>query len=124
MLFAVLLLLVLCTSASGRVDLTRKYHLKRCPGLVHAGLTPEDRKHATGYGRYRQITCRRARRILMLIDDSVGSFPTGYGWQTPHGLPRDWPTVFGQVLVAAYLAPDGWRASRRSPGLAVVLFKS
>ena len=33
-----------------------------------------------------------------------------------------WPTVFGHVLHAAYLAPDGFHGSRANPGVAVVTF--
>jgi hypothetical protein len=119
---ALALALALASLAAARTDLTHTYHLKRCQGTVHAGFTPGERAHARHYGRYANLSCRRARAIIRLIDHVNGPYPAGYAWSTPHGPPSSWPTVFHHVLHATYLSPDGDHGSRSSPGVAVVLF--
>ena len=109
--------------AAARDDLTRAYHLKRCPGTIHAGFTRAERRHAVHYGRYRKLSCRRARAIVRLVDRTNGPYPPGYFWETPHGAPSTYPTVFGRTLLATYLSPDGFHGSRGNPGVAVVLYR-
>jgi len=112
----------LAAHAAARHDLTRYYQLKRCPGTIHAGLTKAERRRVSHYGRYKRISCARARAIVRLIDHTNGPYPAGYFWETPHGPASTWPTVFGHVLRAAYLAPDGFDGSKTNPGVAVVTF--
>jgi len=107
---------------SARQDLTRRYQLKRCHGTIHAGFTAAERRHASHYGRYKGISCVRARQIVRLVDQTNGPYPAGYFWETPHGDPSTWPTVFGHVLHAVYLAPDGFHGRKANPGVAVVIF--
>ena len=109
-------------AATSRDDLTRQYQLTRCAGTIHAGFTNAERRRVSHYGRYKRISCARARAIVHLIDHTNGPYPAGYFWETPHGDPSTWPTVFGHVLRAAYLAPDGFHGSKRNPGVAVVTF--
>ena len=124
MLFGIVLTgLVAAPGSYARADLTRMYHLQQCPGTVHAGFTTDEQRPALGYGRYSRISCRRARDIIKLVDDANGSFPAGYSWETPHGAPSDWPIVFGHVLAAAYLSPDGIDGGPHKPGVAVVVFR-
>jgi hypothetical protein len=79
-LAATLALLVVAGPAAARTDLTRSLQLKRCPGTIHAGFTPEERRRAVHYGRYRKLSCRRARAIVRLIDHVDGPYPAGYFW--------------------------------------------
>ena len=116
-------ILIGATPAQARTDLTRVDELRRCPGRIHAGFTREERRPEMGYGRYRGISCRRARAIVTLVDAASGGFPIGYSWETPHGPSSTWPAVFGHVLSAAYLAFDGLHGTRRSPGVAVAVFR-
>lgn len=118
----VLVALVFAGTAAARTDLTHVYRLKRCHGRIHAGLTSEERRHASHYGRYKRISCRRARAIVRLIDHNRGAYPAGYSWQTPHGPSSSWPTVFHRILGSSYLAPDGYGGSSTFPGVAVVTF--
>ncbi len=115
-------LLATAGSAAAHQDLTRPYRLKRCPGTIHAGFTADERRHASRYGRYRKLSCRRARAIVALVDSTNGPYPPGYFWETPHGPQSTWPTVFGHLLEATYLSYDGFHGSRRDPGVAVVVF--
>jgi hypothetical protein len=107
---------------AARHDLTTQYQLVQCPGSIHAGFDSTERRHGAGFGRYHSISCDRARQIVSLVDNSSGPFPPGYGWQTPHGLPSTYPTVFHRLLLAAYLSPDGFQGSASNPGVAVVIF--
>lgn len=107
---------------AARQDLTRVYQLKRCPGTIHAGFTRSERTRPSRYARYRRISCAQARDIVRLIDHTSGPYPAGYSWETPHGPTATWPTVFGHVIRAAYLAPDGFHGRKKNPGVAVVTF--
>ena len=120
---AAIVLLVAAAGAAARTDLTSSYELKRCPGTIHAGFTPQERRPALRYGRYRKLSCGRARAIVRLVDRVDGPYPSGYGWRTPHGPSSSWPAVSGTVLRATYLAPDGLDGSQGTPGIAVVTFR-
>jgi hypothetical protein len=127
---AVLVISAVARAAQGRVvarsatgqDIARQDHLKRCSGKIHAGFTKAERRRASHYARYAGISCARARAIVRLVDRTTGSYPQGYFWETPHGDPSTWPTAFGHLVRSAYLAPDGFRGTRKRPGVAVVLF--
>jgi len=121
-LVTLLSLLASAGRASAHQDITRHYQLARCPGTIHAGFTPEERRHASRYGRYRKLSCHRARAIVALVDSTNGPYPPGYFWETPHGPQSTWPTVFGHLLEATYLSYDGFHGSRGNPGVAVVTF--
>jgi hypothetical protein len=121
-LSAVVGVLMAAAPAIAREDVTRDWHLKRCTGTIHAGFSAKERAHASHFGRYAKLSCTRARAIVKRVDSSNGRFPRGYGWMTPHGARSTWPTVFGRVLKATYLSPDGLLGSRSVPGIAVVIF--
>jgi hypothetical protein len=112
----------LAAHAAARLDLTRQYQLKRCPGTIHAGFTNAEPRRVSHYGRYKRISCARARAIVRLIDHLNGPYPAGYSWEAPSGDPSTWSTVFGHVLRAVYFAPDGFHGSKRNPGVAVITF--
>lgn len=90
-------------------ELSRSYHMKRCPGTIHAGLTSSERQRASHYARYRRITCARARAVVRIVDREQDGFPPGYHWGTPHGPSSSWALIFGHTLRSFYAAPDGGR---------------
>lgn len=91
-------------------ELSRRYLMKACAGVIHAGLTAGERRRVSHFARYRKITCSRARRIVRFVDENSDSgYPSGYRWGTPHGLESSYPLIFGHTLHSFYAAPDGGR---------------